>query len=182
MTDISAPSLEKGVKNAKNAGVADKISAYCTNGTLGVPLDNDTDIIIAGMGGELIAQILDQDVRLKNGKFRFILQPMSKAEALREYLAENGFEITAEEKTEAVGRVYAVISCRYVGKTYELTFKDRFLGYGFDESRPLDRKYAEKILNAFNIKLKGLEAAEFKDTAEIEPLKSYIFTLQNLLK
>ena len=182
MTDISAPSLEKGVKNAKNTGVSDKISAYCTNGTLGVPFDGDTDIIIAGMGGELIAQILEQDARLKDGKFRFILQPMSKADFLRSYLAENGFEMITEQKTEAVGRVYAVITCVYVGKPCQLSVKDRFLGYGFDKERPLDRKYAERILASLGVKLKGLRSAEVKDTEEIEQLEGFISTLQNSLK
>ena len=182
MTDISAPSLEKGISNAKNAGVYDRMAAYCTNGTLGVPFDMETDIIIAGMGGELIAQILDQDERLKAPDHRFVLQPMSKPETLREYLAEKGFEVLSEQKTEAVGRVYSVITCRYTGEPYTLSEKERFLGYGFDAGLELDRKYAEKVLAAFNVKLNGLRSAEMKDTVEIADLERGIEMISELLK
>lgn len=182
LTDISAPSLEKGVKNAGNAGVGGKISAYCANGTLGVPLDGQMDFIIAGMGGELISQILDQDERLRNPGYGFVLQPMSKAEELRRYLAENGFLVKNETKVESGGRVYAVICCSYDGAVRTISEKELFLGYGFDAKRSLDRIYAEKVLASFRVRLKGLESAETRDESEINLLINQIKMIESLLK
>lgn len=174
MTDISSPSLEKGVANARKSGVGAKIEAYCTNGTLNVPMTYPSDIIIAGMGGELIAQIIDQDKRLKNRELRFVLQPMSKPEELRAYLAENGFEIESEVRAEAAGRIYSVICTHYTSAKQSLTEKERFLGYGFDESLELDRKYAEKLLRSIRVRINGINHAEQKNNEIISELESLI--------
>ena len=174
ITDISAPSLEKGVNNAKMAGCGEKITAYCTSGTLGVAFDGETDIVIAGMGGELIAQIIEQDAQLKAPSFRFVLQPMSKAEELRCYLAENGFEMTDEVKTESGGRIYAVITCKYSGATYTLTERQQLLGSFERKGDPLERGYTNRVLSALKIRLKGLENAENRNEAEISRLREQI--------
>ena len=174
ITDISAPSLEKGVKNAKMARCGDKISAYCTSGTLGVPLESDTDIVIAGMGGELIAEIIAQDERLKREDLRFVLQPMSKAEALRAYLAENGFLITDEVRVDVSGRIYTVILCQYIGKPYVLTDKELWLGVYDRTDEPFDLFYKEKVLKSLEVKLSGLKSAENQSKDEIQRIKDII--------
>ncbi len=71
------------------------------------------DVIIAGMGGELITRIVSQCGFLSENT-RFILQPMTKAELLRKSLYENGFEIT-EEKTVTDGKLYVVMLVCYKG-------------------------------------------------------------------
>lgn len=177
ITDISAPSLEKGVKNAKMAGCGDKIASYCTSGTIGVPIEAKTDIVIAGMGGELIAEILNQDGRLKEKELRFVLQPMSKAEVLRSYLAENGFLITDEARVEEGGRVYTVILCQYTGENYTLTDKELWLGRIERAEQPIDAVYREKVIKSLKIKLSGIESAENRDENAIVRLKELICTL-----
>ena len=60
-------------------------------------LSDITDIICAGMGGELISQIIGNSHTAK--KARLILQPMTQAAFLRRYLCENVFRrspLTAE--------------------------------------------------------------------------------------
>ena len=174
ITDISAPSLEKGIANARIAGCGDKISSYCANGTLGVPLDNDMDVIIAGMGGELISDILRQDKRLRSNAYGFVLQPMSKPEALRSFLAENGFEMIDEVKTEALGRVYAVIKCRYTGKAYKLTEREIYLGCFTRSDAPLEKRYAEKVISSLETRLEGLKRSDTVNEAEISQLEHLI--------
>ena len=177
ITDISAPSLEKGIANAKAEGCIDRISAYCANGTLGVPLDPVTDIIIAGMGGELISQIIGQDERLKDTAFRFVLQPMSKAEILRSFLADNGFKMTEEKKVESAGRIYAVILCAYEGDPYVISERERYLGVSHSVTDPLACEYAKRTRKAIETKLSGLMSAENKDEGEINALKALLCAL-----
>lgn len=181
ITDISAPSLEKGVENAKKTGVIDAVESYCTNGTLGVKLDSRMDFIIAGMGGELIAEILEQDERLKSPEHRFILQPMSKAEVLREYLAKSGFEVVKEEKVKASARLYSVITCVYDGKQRTVKEKDILLGYFADANSALDIEYAKRLLKSLEVKLKGLELASSSGEIEISELKQSVKTVEEFL-
>ncbi len=180
ITDISAPSLEKGVKNAKKAGCAEKITAYRANGTLEVPLENDADFIIAGMGGELIAQIISQDERLKKIGYRFVLQPMSRANELRMFLADNGFETESEIKIKAQGRIYPVICCVYTSTRYKISNNVRMLGFE-KAGNELERAYATKILKALLLKLKGVETANFKDEALTAELKKQIEQIKKAL-
>jgi len=174
-TDISAPSLEKGVKNIKKAGCAGKIDTYCTNGTLGVPFSNATDVIIAGMGGELIVRILSQDARLKSESFRFILQPMTKSDELRTYLAQNGFQMLREVKVEADNRIYSVINACYSGKTYSLSATERLFGVTPDPQNDLEMRFAQKELLRLEAKIKALEKSVSEESiAEAERTKHLI--------
>ena len=180
-TDISTPSLEKGIKNISLAGLSEKISAYCTDGTLGVPLENVDDIIIAGMGGELIMKILSQDERLRSEKFRFILQPMTKPEELRRYLYQNGFAVISEQKILAEGRAYAVIFAEFNGKTVDFTDTDILLGVTPNRENRADVIYAERLLSALSTRLSGLNKAEEKDVILIAKTEKEIETVNSFL-
>ena len=50
-------------------------------------------VIIAGMGGDTIFSILEAAAWCKNPDYTLYLQPMSKSEILRKWLADNGFGI-----------------------------------------------------------------------------------------
>lgn len=77
-------------------------------------IDFADDVVICGMGGELIMRIIS-GCRFLSGDTRFILQPMTKAEVLRRELYRSGFEIM-EERTAVDGeRFYSVMLVRYTG-------------------------------------------------------------------
>ena len=73
------------------------------------------DIIIAGMGGETIAEILE-GCRHKDENTRFILQPMTKQDVLREWLCEHDFEIIEEVFAKCTKKTYTIIYARYIGE------------------------------------------------------------------
>ena len=168
ITDISRSSLEKGIINAESEGLSDRVEAYCTNGTLGVDVDRVDCVVIAGMGGELISNIIDQDARLKKKGMRFILQPMSRAEELRGYLFSNGFETLKEEKVISDGRVYAVINAEYTGKNTDFSTVDLYFGKNAKCRTRADREYLNKVVGMLNTRLMGLKSSLVKDDTEIE--------------
>ncbi|MCL2754800.1 MAG: class I SAM-dependent methyltransferase [Oscillospiraceae bacterium] len=91
-----------------------------SDGLAGVPVCDD--IIIAGMGGELIADILANmpaAFRERGADLRFILQPMSKAQHLRTFLCENGFEIISEQSVNEGQRTFTIIYARLEGKPHD---------------------------------------------------------------
>ena len=71
-------------------------------------LQEITDIIIAGMGGETIAKIIKP---IKN--INFILQPNSKIIFLQKFLQENKFKIIKEIKIEDKKRFYTIINAQF---------------------------------------------------------------------
>lgn len=58
------------------------------------------DIVIAGMGGETIASILGAAPWTKDGRYRLILQPMTRHECLRRFLLTGGFDILSEQMVQ----------------------------------------------------------------------------------
>ena len=72
-------------------------------------------VVIAGMGGELIARILEAGGDKARRAAEIAMQPMGGAKELREYLYANGFGITDESIIEEGGRYYQLILAHYDG-------------------------------------------------------------------
>lgn len=85
------------------------------------------DVIIAGMGGELIARIV-RECPFTAEDTRFILQPMTKPEILRRELYKNGFEIVSETCASAGGKVYTVMLVRFTNEKCEIGDSFAFFG------------------------------------------------------
>lgn len=116
-------------------------------------IDYADDVIIAGMGGELISRIVTECHFLDRDP-HFILQPMTRAEVLRRELYENGFEILEEKTAVATGKIYTVILARYCGNKTEISEKFAYCG------KNNDRIYLEKQVFALRKKAKGNPACE----------------------
>lgn len=133
--DISEGPLSRARATAALYGI-DGIKFVLCDGLDGIPPVDD--VIIAGMGGEMIADIISRCTFL-NEEMQFILQPMTKDNRLRRGLYHMGLEIESE-KTAAVGsKVYTVMLCKYIGKRQEISEKFAFIG------KNTDRAYCEKI-------------------------------------
>ena len=180
-TDISLPSAKKGEKNIAENGLSDKIKTYCANGTLGVPLDGIGDIIIAGMGGELIAEIVFADERLKSPELHFVLQPMTKQDELRVLLSENGYEIVKESCIPDGERIYFIMSVYYTGVSKALSVRERLLGVNTEPSETLIR-YAEELKGRLSVKLRGVQSATVPNTAEIRDLTDALAELDRFVE
>lgn len=97
------------------------------------------DIIIAGMGGELIADIVRR-CGFVTADTRFILQPMTKAHRLRSSLYSMGYEIITEKSVWDNGRLYTVIYARYTGVKTEISTAFSFVGKNTDREYIMQQK------------------------------------------
>ena len=111
--DINKSPLDNAKKTAQENGV-ENISFILCDGLVGVPQTEVDDIIIAGMGGELIAKILSNAPWSREK--HLILQPMTKADTLRRYLYNNGFFIESETAVKDQKHHYSVMSVYYNGE------------------------------------------------------------------
>lgn len=106
-TDIRPGPLDRGMSNAAQHGV-ENISFRLCNGLDAVsPHEADT-VVIAGMGGENIVDILQRAPWCSQG-VRLILQPMSRPEVFRSALASLHLRILSETLVEDSGRLYSVL-------------------------------------------------------------------------
>lgn len=140
-SDINEKPLAAARDTLAKAGVSDKAEVILSDGLKNVPEKGITDIVIAGMGGELIARILSECGWL-DGK-NLILQPMSRAEFLIDRLCGNGFEILAQRAVSDGKFLYTVINAVKNGTSpYTPTAIFRQLGK-LDLSDADARLYAE---------------------------------------
>ena len=130
-------------------------------------IDYADDVIICGMGGELIADIA-QRCRFKSENTRFILQPMTKADIMRKRLCKAGFELLEEKTAEDGGKIYSVMLWRFTGISRDIDEIEALCGKNRD--RIYLEKVAEKLVkNAKNMeKSSGLadEAERLREKAD----------------
>jgi tRNA (adenine22-N1)-methyltransferase len=66
-------------------------------------------VVIAGMGGELIARIITADIAKARSFAKFILQPRTKIPELKKALADAGFIIAEEATATERGRECTIL-------------------------------------------------------------------------
>ena len=125
--DINEGPLKKADENISAAGLSDKIECRLLDGAAGLFGLGITDYAICGMGGELIADIIERAPHLKDEGVRLILQPMSRQEHLRAYLSKSGFRIFGEAYSSDSGKDYVCFCCEYSGGGSELSDEESYL-------------------------------------------------------
>ncbi len=129
-------------RNIEEKDLADKIEVRMANGLAEADIIKPDTVVIAGMGGNLISDILDASDYIRKSACRLVLQPMTKSYDLRKYLSENGFCIMAEDLCEDEGRIYQIIAAEYTGKKYELSDTELTLGRdNMTDLNPLKAKF-----------------------------------------
>ena len=126
--DINEGPLASARRNAEECGRLSDMDFILTDGTTVLAHRGIGDYAICGMGGELIADIIDRAPHLKDSSVNLILQPMTRQAHLRRYLAEAGFEVTRESYSYDGGKYYVCLLASYTGKCRELTDVEAELG------------------------------------------------------
>lgn len=114
--DINPEPLKRGEGMIIESGLSDRIETRLSDGLKEIRRDEADDIVIAGMGGELIAKILSECSFATDSSKHFILQPMTRSEVLIAWLCENGFKIIKQDCCVASGRCYTVLLVKYAGE------------------------------------------------------------------
>ena len=108
-TDISANSLNKAIENISLNKYEDKIDSRLGNGLDTIKEFEIDTVIIAGMGGILIKEILDKNWLKRDSIVNLILQPNVATNELREYLITNNFEIIDEKLVKDGKKFYEIL-------------------------------------------------------------------------
>lgn len=120
-SDINEGPLASARRNAEERGRLSDTEFILTDGAAILAGKGITDYAICGMGGELIADIIDRAPHLKDSAVNLILQPMTRQEKLRAYLFASGFEITHESYSFDAGKYYVCLLATYSGKRREIS-------------------------------------------------------------
>ncbi|HEM3725789.1 TPA: tRNA (adenine-N(1))-methyltransferase [Streptococcus suis] len=101
---------QSALQNVEQAGQSDKISVRLANGLAAVELaDQVSTITIAGMGGRLIAEILEAGKDKLGSVERLVLQPNNREDDVRRWLVEHDFQLVAEKILEENDKIYEIL-------------------------------------------------------------------------
>ena len=111
--DVNKGPLENARKEVTRNKLQDKVDLRLGSG-IEVLKENEVDeIIIAGMGGMLINNLLKANEKVAHTTEKLILQPMQAPEELRMFLYQNGYKILDEHLVREEHRLYEIIVCKY---------------------------------------------------------------------
>lgn len=167
--DIGIKPLENAKRTVEMYSLQDKIQLRVSDGLKEVLPEEAEEIVICGMGGTLITEILNASEWVKKQGMHLILQPMTHSEDVRRYLSENGFAIIEEKHITDNGRVYCCISADYTGDV-----KPADEGYYYFGKLPVEgeaaTEFVSKRLNRLDTKLNALKSAD-SENSEIPVLE-----------
>ena len=151
-TDISAPSLQKAQELAFDNGVSHLMETRLGDGLSPIKSKEADVVVIAGLGGDVMAEILSS-ARIEGKEFdHFVLSPNTHPEKVRRELAHSHHTIVTDNLTECAGKYYTIISTQ-LNKDYKETLDDEQIVYGkfFTTDEVFKKRTLEEIATMRNI-------------------------------
>ena len=150
--DINKDPLAKGKLNAILEGIDDKIEFRLGNGFEPLSINEVEEVVIAGMGGNLIRDIIQKDLSKVASCKYLVLIPAQNPEVLREYLYKNDFEIIKEDLCFEEGIYYELFKVRKAeGHSIELdNIYYEISPMLLRSKHPLMKDYIDYKINEYN--------------------------------
>lgn len=172
--DLRPGPLSRAVENARKYG-AEGIDFRLCDGLTAVGADECDTVVIAGMGGETIAQILAAAPWTADGRHTLLLSPHTRAEVLRSFLAENGYAIRREALVEDRGFLYPVMEA--AAGTMRLSPGQIYCGAGLLRDPLAERYIIERIIQLQGVVAGKSRSANPADQARANRLRDLLTEL-----
>jgi len=115
VSDISADSLNKAQRLIRRHGLQDRADFVVADGLAALNAAVDV-VVIAGLGGATIAEMLADHVRA--GQARLVISAQTETVKVRRALAGHGYTLEREDVVLASGRYYTVITAHRAHADY----------------------------------------------------------------
>jgi hypothetical protein len=118
-SDLREGPLNIAKDNIKLCGYEDRIETRLCAGLQGYEAGEVDTILISGMGGMLVKEILSESIAVTKKADTLILEPQSDLRVVRAYLKEIGFEIIDEDMLSESGKYYQIMKAVKKSETIE---------------------------------------------------------------
>ena len=107
--DVRKGPLDGAREHIRRSGLEDRIAVRLSDGVEKLQKNEADTLLLAGMGGRLMAEILARGEEKILAMKECILQPQSEIPAFRRYLREKGYQVTAEDMILEEGKYYPMM-------------------------------------------------------------------------
>lgn len=128
----------------KNTKDIPEITVRLANGLYAIEeTDNINTIVIAGMGGKLISEILEARKEFTTKIKRLILQPNNEEPEVRFWLMKNGFKLVNEQILEDRGKIYEI----FVAEAGDMSLNEDELKFGvfLKKHEAFKKKWSQRL-------------------------------------
>lgn len=177
-SDIKKGPVSRAKKTVEKYHLEGEIDVRLGAGLSTVAPNEAEVVIIAGMGGILISDILKQSQDTVRAAKLLILQPMTAVYELREYLSKNNYSVENEYLVQEEDKIYNIIVVKTSGNN-PYTLKELYLGKGLDKTAPaLYDSYQRGVITKLKKRANGLEKSNL-DKNRLE-LNKILDTIQKI--
>ncbi len=170
--DIRPGPLERAREHIAAEGMTDRIEVRLSNGLASYRPGETEAILISGMGGGLIRNILEADLASARAAGQIVLGAQSDLPVLRSWLLAGGFVTLAQDLVEEGGKWYFLARVRYQEESQEeRSWTSEELAYGkllIENKHPLLAEYLRREAVLLKRILEALPRERTKRREEIQ--------------
>ena len=144
--DVDKGPLEIAKKNIMSSGLSGKIDVRLSDGFDALEAGESDAVIIAGMGGNLIIDILKRGLHKMSAGYELVLSPQSDVPLVRSFLRESGFVIKDEEMLVEDGKYYNIIKAELSEMGVNTETENKENDSAEDKQLILNDTYGEKLI------------------------------------
>lgn len=186
--DVNEQPLERSKNTVELYGAQNLVELRLSDGLHALTPDMVDWVVIAGMGGDLIARILEEAAWEKESHIQYLLQPNTKADHLRRWLLDHGYRTLSERAVEEGRFVYPILHVCPGRMEVSVQPLSLYLAVGLvgSENRTLtgeERKYLERRRDAVQLQLHGIQRGKTEgQESQLVQLAEVISGIDRLLE
>ncbi|WP_077621482.1 tRNA (adenine(22)-N(1))-methyltransferase [Sediminibacillus massiliensis] len=180
--ELNEGPYQSAKKNVQSFGLSGQIEVRKGDG-LAVLNEKEVDqLVIAGMGGSLIADILNSGKNKLSSVDRIIAQPNVDAKSIRVWFQDNGYLLAGEKIIEESGHIYEILMAERKESVSPLTDKELLCGpFLLKEKSPaFVEKWKSELLKRERA-LTEMKKASNPDTAKMAQFSEEINLIKEVL-
>lgn len=154
--DVNPKPLGQAAKTIEREGLSSCIELVLSDGFRELKEKQIETFVLAGMGGELISRLIKESPWVYNPSYNLVLQPMTRSEPLRFFLAENGFLVQKESAIVSNKFAYSVMLCTFTGLKKNVTIRDSFVGELWPQSDMDTEEYFSQLYFRLSKKIRSV--------------------------
>lgn len=175
-SDVAKGPLDNAKTDILEAGLSNQIQTRLGSGLETIkPEDKIETVVIAGMGGKLMTDLLEAAKEKDELYPTLILEPNIGEPGVRKWLMEHNYQIIQEEIIDTAGHIYELIKAILTDKMHQLSDKEILFGPFLlkEKNSVFIKKWANQLAYQKQL-LVNLNKAKNKDMTRISEVEQRI--------